>query len=199
MPFMISIYLLPDWGVTFSFFHHFPIFICGADAPRTGRVRCRNGVGAALTHRARGEFGVGAVSERCRSGADAPRTGGVRCQKGEFSLFKIEVEGDHAEGGFVDALGVDFLCGVGEVVACFLQDVVESEAEFQFRNEFEEGQIDVAAQTCFQHEGEGARFDERAFACGEVIHWRDACHDVGAVVVEARRGNFEVGGNGKVA
>ena len=161
---------LEVWGVTFSGFHHFPIFICGADAPRTGRVRCRSGVGA--------------VPERC--------------QKGGFSLFKIEVEGDHAECGFVDALGVDFLCGVGEVVACFLQDVVESEAEFQFRNEFEEGQIDVAAQTCFQHEGEGARFDERAFACGEVIHWRDACHDVGAVVVEARRGNFEVRGNGKV-
>ena len=166
---------LEVWGVTFSGFHHFPIFICGADAPRTGRVRCRNGVGA--------------VSERCWS----------VCQKGEFSLFKIEVEGDHAECGFVDALGVDFLCGVGEVVACFLQDVVESEAEFQFGNEFEEGQIDVAAQTCFQHEGEGARFDERAFACGEVIHWRDACHDVGAVVVEARRGNFEVRRNGKVA
>ena len=198
---------LEVWGMTLSDFHHFPILICGADAPRTG-----------------GEFGVGAVSDRCRRGADAPRTGGFRCrsgvrtmperrrrtahggssvsercQKGEFSLFKIEVEGDHAECGFVDALGVDFLCGVGEVVACFLQDVVESEAEFQFRNEFEEGQIDVAAQTCFQHEGEGARFDERAFACGEVIHWRDACHDVGAVVVEARRGNFEVGGNGKVA
>lgn len=177
---------LEVWGMTLSDFHHFPILICGADAPRTG-----------------GEFGVGAVSERCRSGADAPRTGGVRCrsvcQKGKFSLFKIEVEGDHAESGFVDALGVDFLCGVGEVVACFLQDVVESEAEFQFGNEFEERQIDVAAQTCFQHEGEGARFDERAFACGEVIHWRDACHDVGAVVVEARRGNFEVGGNGKVA
>ena len=65
---------------------------------------------AALTHRARGEFGVGAVPERCWS----------VCQKGEFSLFKIEVEGDHAESGFVDALGVDFLCGVGEVVACFL-------------------------------------------------------------------------------
>ena len=162
---------------------------------------------AALTHRARGDFGVGAVLERCQSGVGAVLThrarGGVRCrsvcQKGEFSLFKIEVEGDHAECGFVDALGVDFLCGVGEVVACFLQDVVESEAEFQFRNEFEEGQIDVAAQTCFQHEGEGARFDERAFACGEVIHWRDACHDVGAVVVEARRGNFEVRRNGKVA
>ena len=147
--------------------------------------RCRSGADAPRT----GEFGVGAVPERCRS----------VCQKGEFSLFKIEVEGDHAESGFVDALGVDFLCGVGEVVACFLQDVVESEAEFQFRNEFEEGQIDVAAQTCFQHEGEGARFDERAFACGEVIHWRDACHDVGAVVVEARRGNFEVRRNGKVA
>ena len=159
------------WGVTFSDSHHLRFSF------------------AALTHRARGEFGVGAVSERCRS----------VCQEGGFSLFKIEVEGDHAESGFVDALGVDFLCGVGEVVACFLQDVVESEAEFQFRNEFEEGQIDVAAQTCFQHEGEGARFDERAFACGEVIHWRDACHDVGAVVVEARRGNFEVGGNGKVA
>ena len=180
-------------GCDFSDSHHFPIFICGADAPRTGGFRCWSGVGA--------------VSERCRSGADAPRTGGEfgvgavpeRCQKGGFSLFKIEVEGDHAESGFVDALGVDFLCGVGEVVASFLQDVVESEAEFQFRNEFEEGQIDVAAQTCFQHEGEGARFDERAFACGEVIHWRDACHDVGAVVVEARRGNFEVGGNGKVA
>ena len=43
-----------------------------------------------------------------------------RCRNGEFSLFKIEVEGDHAECGFVDALGVDFLCGVGEVVACFL-------------------------------------------------------------------------------
>ena len=80
------------WGVTCSGFHHFPIFICGADAPRTGRVRCRSGVGA--------------VPERC--------------QKGGFSLFKIEVEGDHAECGFVDALGVDFLCGVGEVVACFL-------------------------------------------------------------------------------
>ena len=179
---------LEVWGVTLSDFHHFPILICGADAPRTGEFgvgavseRCRNGVGAALTHRARGS----SVSERC--------------QKGGFSLFKIEVEGDHAECGFVDALGVDFLCGVGEVVACFLQDVVESEAEFQFRNEFEEGQIDVAAQTCFQHEGEGARFDERAFACGEVIHWRDACHDVGAVVVEARRGNFEVRRNGKVA
>ena len=49
---------LEVWGVTLSDFHHFPIFICGADAPRTGRVRCRNGVGAALTHRARGEFGV---------------------------------------------------------------------------------------------------------------------------------------------
>ena len=61
---MISVYLLLDWGVTFSFFHHFPIFICGADAPRTGRVRCRSGVGAVLTHRARGEFGVGTVSER---------------------------------------------------------------------------------------------------------------------------------------
>ena len=154
---------LEVWGVTLSDFHHFPIFICGADAPRTGgssvSERCRSGfgaalthrargdfgVGAALTHRARGEFGVGAVSERCRSGADAPRTGGVRCrsgvgavserrrrtahggssvsercQKGGFSLFKIEVEGDHAECGFVNALGVDFLCGVGEVVACFL-------------------------------------------------------------------------------
>ena len=83
---------LEVWGVTFSGFHHFPIFICGADAPRTGGFRCWSGVGA--------------VSERCR--------------KGGFSLFKIEVEGDHAECGFVDALGVDFLCGVGEVVACFL-------------------------------------------------------------------------------
>ena len=61
---------------------------------------------AALTHRAR----ESSVPERCRS----------VCQEGEFSLFKIEVEGDHAESGFVDALGVDFLCGVGEVVACFL-------------------------------------------------------------------------------
>ena len=83
---------LEVWGVTFSGFHHFPIFICGADAPRTGRVRCRSGAGTVLE----------------------------RCQKGEFSLFKIEVEGDHAESGFVDALGVDFLCGVSEVVACFL-------------------------------------------------------------------------------
>ena len=175
---------LEVWGVTFLI----PITFRFSFAVLTHRargVRCRSGADAPRT----GEFGVGAVPERCRS----------VCQKGEFSLFKIEVEGDHAESGFVDALGVDFLCGVGEVVACFLQDVVESEAEFQFRNEFEEGQIDVAAQTCFQHEGEGARFDERAFACGEVIHWRDACHDVGAVVVEARRGNFEVGGNGKVA
>ena len=98
---------LEVWGVTLSDFHHFPIFICGADAPRTGgssvSERCRSGfgaalthrargdfgVGAALTHRARGEFGVGAVSERCRSGADAPRTGefGVgtvseRCRSG---------------------------------------------------------------------------------------------------------------------
>ena len=94
---------LEVWGVTFSGFHHFPIFICGADAPRTGRVRCRSGVGA--------------VSERCRNGVGAVSE---RCQKGGFSLFKIEVEGDHAECGFVDALGVDFLCGVGEVVACFL-------------------------------------------------------------------------------
>ena len=91
---------LEVWGVTFSDFHHFPIFICGADAPRTG-----------------GEFGVRAVSERCRNGVGAVSE---RCQKGGFSLFKIEVEGDHAECGFVDALGVDFLCGVGEVVACFL-------------------------------------------------------------------------------
>lgn len=83
---------LEVWAVTLSDFHHFPILNCGADAPRTG------------------EFGVGAVPERCRR----------VCQKGEFSLFKIEVEGDHAECGFVDALGVDFLCGVGEVVACFL-------------------------------------------------------------------------------
>ena len=83
---------LEVWGMTLSDSHHFRFSF------------------AVLTHRARGEFGVGAVPERCRS----------VCQKGEFSLFKIEVEGDHAESGFVDALGVDFLCGVGEVVACFL-------------------------------------------------------------------------------
>lgn len=82
--------------------------------------RCRSGVGAALTYRARGEFGVGTVLTHCARGEFGVGTVPERCQKGGFSLFKIEVEGDHAESGFVDALGVDFLCGVGEVVACFL-------------------------------------------------------------------------------
>ena len=56
---------LEVWGMTLSDFHHFPILICGADAPRTGRVRCRNGVGAALTHGGvRCRSGAGTVSER---------------------------------------------------------------------------------------------------------------------------------------
>ena len=72
---------LEVWGMTLSDFHHFPILICGADAPRTG-----------------GEFGVGAVSDRCRRGADAPRTGGVRCQSGVGAALTHRARGEFGVG-----------------------------------------------------------------------------------------------------
>ena len=84
--------------------------------------------------------------------------------------------------------------GVGEVLAVFLQNVSQPEAEFDFWDEFEERKVEVASDSRFKHEVEGFGAQERVFVGRQVVHRRESCHNVGPIVVEARRTHFEVYG-----
>ena len=118
---------------------------------------------------------------------------------GGWGLFEVEGEDDHGRCGPVDALGVDELGGVGEIGTVFLQDVVEAEAEFELGDELEEGEIEVASESGFEHHVEGLGLELGLLACREVVHGGDAGDDVGAIVVEAWCGDLEVDGQAYVA
>lgn len=69
---------------------------------------------------------------------------------GRLASLEIEGDDDHLGTSFVDRLGEDEFCFVGKVAAVLVDDVKESVAEFNFRDELEERQVEVATETHFQ-------------------------------------------------
>ena len=98
----------------------------------------------------------------------------------------------------VYALRVDQLRGIGQVGPAALQHVAEAETKFEFGNQFEERQIEVAAEARFEKHLRGLRAQQRVLARREVIHIARSGQDIGAIVVEARRGGLQVGGKAHI-
>lgn len=107
-------------------------------------------------------------------------------------LFEIKRQDKHAHGGAVDALRENKLRGVGEVGSVLVEHIAQAEAEFQFGDKFEERHVEVAAQTCFEHEIKGFRTQFRLLVAHEVVHRLHAGDDIGAEVIEALPAELKV-------
>ena len=107
-------------------------------------------------------------------------------------LFEIKRQDKHAHGGAVDALRENKLRGVGEVGSVLVEHIAQAEAEFQFGDKFEERHVEVATQTCFEHEIKGFRTQFRLLVAHEVVHWLHAGDDIGAEVIEALSAELKV-------
>ena len=96
---------------------------------------------------------------------------------------------DEAEA--VQALGELQQCGVGEVVALMDQNVAQPEAEAQFGNEFEVGEIDVTACCKFDVAVQRLGAQGHVLACGEVYGRCRTYGEIRSEVVVARSGNLQ--------
>ena len=114
-------------------------------------------------------------------------------------LLKIKREDDHAHRGTVNALGIDHLRRVGQVVALFLEYIAQTEAELELGDELEEGHIEVATHAGFEHEGERLDLQLFVLAGGQIVHGRYAGNDVGTVIVETWGRNLQVEGHTDIA
>lgn len=76
------------------------------------------------------------------------------------------------------------------------QDVAQSEIELEFGVQFEEGEVEVAAESDL-HEGlQGLGAEHLAFSAGHVVHGGETSHEIGAIIIEARCCHFEIEGQG---
>gem|GEM_PF-6969709 len=113
-------------------------------------------------------------------------------------LFEVESEHHHIGRGSLQTLRKHQLCGIGQVGSVALQRVVQPETELNFRNQLEERQIKVAAETHFREGLQWTRADITAFRRGEVIHHVKSAHHIGTKIIIARAGDFDEGRNGDI-
>lgn len=114
-------------------------------------------------------------------------------------LLEIERQHDHFRMTCLDAVGVHAHVGILQftgvvVVQCILQTV----AELQFWDQFEEGQVEVAAQSHLQEKVGALQLDVLLVLAREVDHRVHASHDIGAVVVPALCTELQIDGEGDI-
>ena len=115
-------------------------------------------------------------------------------------LLEIEGEDHHLGAGGIDATGKDTAVDIGEFVGMtFVEGVGKAIAELEFGDEFEVGHVEVTAQTQFKHGVVTLELHIVLVLVLEVDHGRDACHDIGAVVVEALGGELQGHGHGDIS
>ena len=98
--------------------------------------------------------------------------------------FEIEAERNHVECGAVHALREEILRRIGQVGTVLAQDVVKAKAEFEFGDEFEEREVDVAPHAHFQRCGIGVGAEQGLLSAGQIVHRCDAGNDIRPIVVE---------------
>lgn len=113
-------------------------------------------------------------------------------------LLEIEIEDYHIGGSAIYALGEDVLRGVSDVVAVLLQDIAETKAELEFGDEFEEGHIDVTAETHLKVGLKRLRAELHVLGRREVVLRHHTSESIGTIIVESLRTELEVNGHGNV-
>lgn len=102
-------------------------------------------------------------------------------------LLEIEGQYHHAARCSVERLSVLEQVLVYEVATVLYQQISESEAELQLRDELEEGQIQVTSKANLKHCIEALCEQCLLLLYGKVYHRCQACYYVGSVVVESLR------------
>ena len=114
------------------------------------------------------------------------------------NLFKVEGEHHHVGRGALQTLRENQLRRIGQVGAIAAECVVQAETELDFRNQLEERQIKVAAETHFREGLERSRADVTAFRRGEVVHHVESAHHIGTKIIVAWGGDFDEGWYGDI-
>ncbi len=116
-----------------------------------------------------------------------------------FELLEIEGEGNQLAVPGTDRIGKNALIDIRQFVGMVLvKRVHQTVAELQFRDEFEERQVEVAADTYLEHRVVPFQLDEILRLAGQVHHWVDAANDIGAVIVETLGRELQVDGEGYI-
>ena len=113
----------------------------------------------------------------------------------EGHLFEIERQGNHLRSRLVHRVRIrqhGLVLQFGRVVG--VEHVAEAEHELQFRTEFEERQVEVAAHTYFKETFALLELNVVVRISREVQHGIHAEHHVGTVVVEALGREYQVAG-----
>lgn len=79
-----------------------------------------------------------------------------------------------------------------------VQGIAQTIAELQFRDQFEEWQVEITAQAHLQEHVRPFQLNIFLILARQIDHRVHACHDVGAVVVPALRTELQVNGEGDI-
>ena len=99
----------------------------------------------------------------------------------------------------VDTLGVLEQSAVYEIATVLLDDIHQAEAELDFWDKLEEGQVDVATHPDFQIKVKRLEPQSIMFAGSEVNHRIDTSNEIGTEVVVARRCELQVNRHGDIS